>query len=75
MFTVLYYFGAMFYLLTDGNEEGHFGINETTGQISIVKRFEAADVYQLRVQAADQKVNPSTATTLVRPAYDSLCYR
>lgn len=47
--------GDVFYSLEDGNQHGHFMIDEATGQISLVKELdrETSDTYVLTVVAHD----------------------
>nr|XP_031839456.1 cadherin-related tumor suppressor-like [Nomia melanderi] len=47
--------GDVFYSLEDGNQHGHFAIDEATGQISLVKELdrETSDQYVLTVVAHD----------------------
>lgn len=47
--------GDVFYSLEDGNQHGHFIIDEATGQISLVRELdrETSDIYVLTVVARD----------------------
>lgn len=55
------------YAITDGNEQGQFGINPISGNMSSLVRFDREErpFYTLTVIAVDGGVNPNTGTATI----------